>query len=116
MEIKRISKGQMPPADKYILIYVPDSPWIDSDDEHGVFWVVAKCVYGISAAERKALAKSDKWQDRDRAKRYRPEDEDGNNEKPYCFSEFGPASFFGQEVNAWCELPTEEVLKALNEK
>jgi hypothetical protein len=47
---------------------------------------------------------------------YEYEDEDGNNEKPYCFREFGPGSFFGQEVDAWCELPTDEVLAILNEE
>lgn len=116
MEIKRISKGQMPPADKYVLIYVPNRPWIDGDDEHGVFWAVAKCVYGISKAERSELSKSSDPFDRYRARRYSSADEDGNNEKPYYFCEFGPDSFFGQEVDAWCELPTEEVLEIINEE
>lgn len=105
MKMKYISKGQIPPANQYVLIYVPDSPWHDSDDMYGVFWKVAKCVYGISMAEREALAKSDKWLDRNRAKHYHSEDEFGNNEVPYCFEEFGPGSFFGQEVDMWCELP-----------
>lgn len=103
--LKQISKGQMPPANQYVLIFVPDSPWIDSSDQYGVFWKVAKCVYGISAEDRKKLAESDNPTERERAKRFYPEDEQGNNEKPYRFKEFGPGSFFGQEVDLWCELP-----------
>ena len=95
----------MPPANRYILIYVPGSPWSDRDDMYGVFWKVAKCIYGISMAERKALAKSDNPEDRNRAKCYHSEDEQGNNPKPYRFKEFGPGSFSGQEVDMWCELP-----------
>jgi hypothetical protein len=105
MEMKYISKGQMPPANQYVLIYVPDRPWHDSDDMYGVFWKVAKCVHGISMAERAVLAKSDDYFDRKRAKTYRREDEQGNNQKPYCFEEFGPDYHFGQEVDMWCELP-----------
>lgn len=105
MKMNYISKGQMPPANRYILIYVPGSPWLDHDDMYGVFWKVAKCVYGISKAERKALAKSDNPEDRKRANVYYSEDEQGNNQKPYYFTEFGPNQWAGQKVDMWCELP-----------
>ena len=110
--LKQISKGQMPPANQYVLIFVPDSPWIDSADQYGAFWKVAKCVYGISAEDRKKLAESDNPADRKRAKIICSEDEHGNNEKPYYFDEFGPGSFFGQEVDLWCELPGRNIKRS----
>lgn len=103
MELKRISKGEMPPANKYVLIYCGSRPWIDSDDDPK--WKVAKCVYGISMEQREELEKSDSLVDRFRAGYIYPEDEWGNNLAPYRFKEFGPDSFFGQEVDIWCELP-----------
>ena len=80
MKIKRISKGEMPPANKYVLIYCGNSPWRDSTDQNGVRWKVAKCIYGDGLIS-------------------------GNNKVPYLFSEFGPARWFGQEIDIWCELP-----------
>lgn len=109
MEIKKISQGQMPPANQYVLIHVPDRPWFDSDDMYGVKWKVAKCVYGISKTEREELAKSSDYWDRARSREYRPADEQGNNQRPYIFSGFGPDDYFGQDVDEWCELPGREV-------
>ena len=109
MEIKRISLGQMPPANKYVLIYLPGQPWSDSDDEYGKFWKVAKCVYGISKTKREELSKSASVFNQYRAKTIQFGDEDGNNVKPYRFKEFGPGQYFGQEVDIWCELPVVEV-------
>lgn len=105
MEIKKISRGQMPPANKYVLIFVPSRPWSDSDDEYGKWWTVAKCEYGISKIEREKLSNSSSYSERERARIIRSCDEDGNNLKPYCFKEFGHGSYFGQEVDIWCELP-----------
>lgn len=104
MEIKRISRGEMPPANKYILIYLPGKPWGDRDDEQGKLWRVAKCVYGISQAKRMELSNLGLR----RAKIIEECDEFGNNLKPYCFKEFGPGRHFGQEVDIWCELPKVE--------
>ena len=109
MEIKKISQGQLPPKNQYVLIHVPGRPWLDSDDTYGAKWKVAKCVYGISIAEREKLAQSDNYFDRERARRYSAADEQGNNRKPYYFNAFGPDSYFGQEVDEWCELPGREV-------
>lgn len=105
MELKYISKGQMPPSNKYVLIYLPRSPWFDSHDKYGVHWKVAKCVYGITMEERKVLLSSDRFSDYDRGLRFYPEDEHANNKTPYYFREFGPSQWFGQEVDVWCELP-----------
>lgn len=112
MEIKRISRGQMPPANKYVLIYLPDRPWSDPADEYGKCWKVAKCVYGISKAEREKLAQSSSWFDHARAKTIRFGDEDGNNLKPYRFSGFGTDDYFGQEVDIWCNLPVVDAEEA----
>lgn len=101
MEIKRISKGQIPPEHKYILIYVGGRFWSDSDDQEGKYWRVAKMVKGISSKERMELSmKGDT-----RADEFWFGDEDGNNEVPYRFDEFGPDDHFGQNVDIWCELP-----------
>ena len=108
MQIHRISKGEMPPEGKYILIYVPDRPWRDSTDQRGVFWKVAKFVKGISLEERRKLENSDNPVDRERARWFTSADEFGNNRRPYYFDTFGPDSYFGQEVDIWCELPVVE--------
>lgn len=80
MQLHRISKGEMPPEGKYVLIYVPNSPWRDSTDPKGVFWKVAKKV----------------------TQRYHT----GFMEAPpYRFEAFGPDSYNAQEVDIWCELP-----------
>ena len=109
MEIKRISNREMPPANKYVLIFVPGLPWSDSDDEYGKHWKVAKCVYGISRTERIELSNSSSCSERERARTFQFGDEDGNNLMPYRFKEFGSDSYFGQEVDIWCELPVIEV-------
>lgn len=105
IELKRISKGEFPPEGKYIAVYVNNRPWLDSDDRSGVYWKIVKTKYGITGEERLRLAESEKFSDRLRANQYRPEDEGMNNQKPYRFEEFGPDSFFGQEVDIWFELP-----------
>ena len=105
MQLHRISKGEMPPEGKYILVYVPDMPWRDSTDQRGVFWKVAKFVKGMSKEERRVLENSDNPVDRERARWYCSADEFGNNRRPYYFDTFGPDSYFGQDVDIWCELP-----------
>ena len=41
----------------------------------------------------------------ERWKIIKPEDEDGNNERPYCWYTFGATSFFGQEITHWMPIP-----------
>ena len=105
IELKRISKGEFPPEGKYIAIYTKRGGWIDSDDRSGVYWKIAKTEYGISNEERQRLAASENFYDQQRAREHRPADEEGNNEKPYRFKEFGPDAWFGQDVDIWFELP-----------
>ena len=83
MEIKRISLGQMPPADKYILVYVQNRPWSDATDPTGVFWRIAKCIYDVAEYEF--------------------------DRKPYYFAGRSAGEYRASEVDMWCELPTVEV-------
>lgn len=108
MDIKRISRGEMPPKNKYILIFLHNRPWNDDDDPSGVRWDVAKCEYGISKEERYRLSISKNLDDQRRAKLFYSCDEDGNNLRPYSFKQFGPSEYYGQEVDIWCELPIVE--------
>lgn len=97
-------KDRLPENNTYVLIHAPNRPWIPSPNTtnpEGVFWIVAKFVRGISEEERNSLDVSD-----ERRNRYCSADVHGNNLLPYCWNEFGPDSFFGQEVEHWCELPT----------
>lgn len=91
--------------------------WINVNDklpEHGQFvlaWAgnvhqpsmctVVRFLTGISKVERKELEENgDK-----RAKQFYAEDEGGNNKRPYCWEEFGPMKWFGQDVTYWMPLP-----------
>jgi hypothetical protein len=89
---------KLPPNNTYILIHVPGRPWGDSSsDGKGLFYKVAKFVEGLSQKDRDALP-----EDNMRKKTWRGCDENsGNNLTPYYFEEFGPGTYFGQEVNAW---------------
>lgn len=102
MKIHRISNGELPPENKYVLIYCHERPWMDTDDPINVSWKVAKFIRGISKAEREAMGNSL------RARIYRDCDEWGNNLVPYGFEEFGPDTYWGQEIDIWCELPSLE--------
>ncbi len=93
--------NHLPVENTYVLIHLTKNNWHDRDDLlNNRYWKVAKFIRGISVKERAAL------EDHDIRKRtYRAEDEDGNNQVPYAWDEFGPATIFGQEVDYWCELP-----------
>lgn len=99
MKVMSISKGEFPKNRTYVLIHVPNRPWYDSDDEVGKFWKVAKFVRGISEEERENAMLP-------RRNTYKGCDVHGNNLVPYNWTEFGPDSHFGQDVENWCELPT----------
>ena len=105
MEINKISNGQIPPENKYILIYCHDMPWKDSNHDLNVFWRVAKMVRGISEEERNILRNSTNPIEQKRARTYRPGDVFGNITVPYYFDEFGASSYFGQNIDEWCYLP-----------
>ena len=42
--IHKLTPDDLPPVDKYVLIYVPLRPWIDSTDFRNVYWKTAKLV------------------------------------------------------------------------
>lgn len=97
MKLKQISKGQMPPEGKDILVCV------------GTIlprWLVAEIIQGISQEERQKLSQSDKLEDRKRARTIKIGDEHGNNHVPYCFEALCTYYIPGQDVDFWCELPT----------
>ena len=55
-------------------------------------WQAALFVRGNTAAEAEA------------ANLYRSEDEGGNNQRPYCWQQFGPGMLFGQDVTHWAAI------------
>lgn len=92
---------RLPENKTYVLIHLKKDNWKDqsANNENGAYWAVAKFVRGISKEERNQLT------DSDRKNMYGPHDEHGNNEKPYCWLEFGPGMYFGQDVDYWSYLP-----------
>lgn len=89
----------LPSDNTYVLAHYNGGNWNDSDDQKGCEWVVAKFIIGISTEEREKLSECK------RKHTWKPQDEGFNNERPYYWSTFGPSSFFGQDVDFWCELP-----------
>ena len=64
---------------------------------------------GLTIAERESFPRSE------RKLIYKEEDEQGNNAKGYNWQEFGPGSFFGQEITYWShieDVPTFEEVKS----
>lgn len=102
------TERQLPEENKYVLARHNRGTWHDSDDQRNVNCVVVKLVRGISKEER-AVMKLDKTICKDynveRWKITKSEDEDGNNEKPYCWNTFGSTSLFGQEITHWLAIP-----------
>lgn len=94
-------KGELPPDNTYVLCEHSRGTWSDNDDNHGVNFVVLKFVRGISEQERAAL----KMEGDRRANVTFSADEHGNNLRPYCWKEFGPDCFFGQDIKRWMEIP-----------
>jgi hypothetical protein len=72
------TKTHLPPFGRYVLCHHTRGTWRDSSDQEGVNWVVLKRV------------PAEVW---------------GNNNVPYKWEEFGPDSFFGQDIDKWCEIP-----------
>jgi len=90
----------LPPKGKYVLIRLDDPPYDDKHDPEGVKWAIAVCKRGISKAEREALPNNSK-----RKLNFKGADEDRNNQRPYRWEEFGPSTWFGQDVLYWMPLP-----------
>jgi hypothetical protein len=93
-------KVKRPNNNQYVLVHLIKDNWGDDDDPDGNrYFKVVKFIRGISTEERDKLLDSDQ-----RKVTYRSGDEGGNNKVPYTWNEFGPGSYFGQEVDYWMEL------------
>ena len=94
------------PDEKWVLGYINNF----HDGEGAPHRCVVKIRKGISKKER---ARLEKLKD-PRAYQFYSYDECGNNLVPYAWDTWGPGSYFGQQVVAWCELP--EPYKAESEE
>lgn len=100
---------RLPEENKYVLVRLNKTNWIDNDDPENVYCVVAKLVKGISKQEREDMKNGKipcemvryNYDETPRYRIYKSCDEDGNNHVPYNWEPFGPGNFFGQEVMAW---------------
>lgn len=100
--MKKINvKDRLPRNNQYVLAHITRDNWRDSDDPEGDrYFRVVKFKKGLSEEKRSALPSN-----HPRKNSYRSEDVGGNNQVPYGWDEFGPGSYFGQEVDFWFELP-----------
>lgn len=74
---------RLPKEGQYVLAHLTLTNWHDKDDPGGNrYWVVVK---------------------------FQKCDTGFNNLKPFEWSAFGPSTYFGQDVDYWCELPNFEV-------
>ena len=107
----------LPPIREYVLARHNRGTWYDSDDQDNVNCVVVKLVKGITEEEREQMKRgeiddpkiattiSGKPWPSPRSSLYGPEDQHGNNRKPYYWSQFGPDQFFGQSITHWMLIP-----------
>ena len=92
MENKWIPTSKVLPQEgKYVLGRSNHGYWIPKE----VKCAVVRLVKGISMEERKRTGN----------KTIRVGDQEGNNLVPYCWEEYGPGSFFGQDITHWCPIP-----------
>lgn len=93
--IWHLTEKELPEEHKLVVAYIPNRPWHwngKGDIHYKIVWLEK----GISKKEREKLLTTDV-----RKNIYSSADEFENNKKPYCWNEFGPDQFFGQEVVAW---------------
>ena len=102
-----LTEKELPEDNNVVLIYIPYAPWI-SNAIGDIHYKVAVFHKGITQKERELLPECE------RKHLIYGCDEYGNNLKPYNFEEFGPGSFFGQEVKAWTYI--DEYKENKNEK
>lgn len=91
---------RLPKEGKYVIARHNRNTWHDSTDQKNVNCVVVKLIKGITEEERALLPDTD-----DRKRRYTKADISGNNLVPYHWEQFGPDSFFGQNIDEWIEIP-----------
>lgn len=128
-ETKQLSKwkkckDELPPEGKYVLGRHNRGTWHDSSDQVNMNCIVVKLVKGISIKTRELMKNgtikdpvepgyiydSDKGirTNSTRSNSFHKEDEWGNNLKPYCWDQFGPDYFFGQDIYEWAYIPVED--------
>ena len=90
----------LPKNDTYVLAHYIGGNWSDSADQEGCEWKVVKFIRGLTQIERAALSDTDP-----RKREHHFGDEGYNNQTAYGWKEFGPGSFFGQDVDMWMHLP-----------
>lgn len=113
--------SQLPPEGKYVLAMHNRGTWKDEEDPINVNCIVVKLIKGVSEEGRQKMQNGlmpDPFIKsyngffepvfHNRSKIYRPEDQHGNNGYPYYWDQFGPDSFFGQDIIKWCELPEDQ--------
>lgn len=100
--MKKISvKDKLPEHGQYVLVIITRDTWMDYDDPEGNrYFRVVKFVKGLSEEDREKLPFGHMFKTT-----YRYGDEFDNNLVPYAWEEFGPAQYYGQEVDFWFELP-----------
>ncbi len=98
-------EDELPPEGVYVLVHLTLGNWRDSSDQDGVYFKVAKLKRGLTQVERDRLPDFDV-----RKRTYRGADEWSNNQRGFCWNEFGSSSWFGQDVDYWAPLPR-EILK-----
>jgi hypothetical protein len=87
----------LPEHGQAVLIRRADDNWhrdhmVDGIPHRVWRWQACQFVRGRTAAELAAMGA---------VRVVHPEDEDGNNLRPYYWNEFGPGSHFGQDVTHW---------------
>lgn len=118
----------LPPEGEYVLVHLTKNNWIDPTDAKGLYFTVAKLERGISKAEREKMKSGElpeqpayAWEMPSaqpqlitckRSSVYIGADEHNNNLRPYQWATFGPAKYFGQEVDYWMRIPPLELKKA----
>ena len=120
MSIQWVSvDDELPPEGNYVLVHLTKDDWRESLQQegagHGVLFAagqrrrpegayckVAKLRRGISLEDREAM----KLRGKQRSATVRPEEEYGNNHRPYKWQSFGPDTYLGQEVDYWMHIPS----------
>lgn len=90
-------KDKLPEDNQTVLIHLNNENLGNNPDW---YWVTATFRRGLSQAERAKLSDSNI-----RKRTYSFGDEEGNNAVPYKWDGHGYSSYWGQDVDYWCELP-----------
>lgn len=94
------TEDMLPPYGKYVLARHNRGSWVDREDQDNVNCVVVKLVKGRTHDEV--------WAQDPVVLKFA--DQEGNNQRPYAWDEFGPDSYFGQDITHWMVIPPLEDL------